>query len=99
MAKMPKLNKLFTRKQIDGMRLELIEKHGNHCAICKRPRTDFKNNLSIDHNHKSGRIRGLLCFYCNKYRIGRHSLESAKQILDYLQQYDVPLAKEGSNEG
>lgn len=96
---MPKLNKLFTRKQIDSMRLELIEQHGNHCAICKRPRTDFKNSLSVDHNHKSGRIRGLLCFYCNKHRVGRHSIESAKQILDYLQQYDVPLVKEGSDEG
>lgn len=88
---MPKLNKLFTRKEIDNMRLELIEKHGNNCAICKRPRSTFKNNLSVDHNHKSDRVRGLLCFYCNKRLVGRHTIETATLILDYLHKYDLPL--------
>jgi hypothetical protein len=91
---MPKLNKLYSRKQIDALRLNLIAEHGNQCAICKRPRTDFKNNLSVDHNHVSGKVRGLLCFYCNKMKVGRHSIETAKQILDYLTKYDVPSNKE-----
>ena len=85
---MPKLSKLFTRKQIDALREELIAKHGDQCAICKRPRTDFKNKLSLDHNHRSGQVRGLLCFYCNKYKVGRHSLETAKTVYDYLKKYD-----------
>ena len=87
---MAKLSKLYTKKQIDAMREELIAKHGNKCAICKKPRSAFKNNLSIDHNHKSGRIRGLLCFYCNKFMIGRNTIETATQILDYLVKYDLP---------
>ena len=90
---MPALSKLYTKKQIDAIRKELIEKYGNFCAICKKPRSAFKHNLSVDHNHKTGRIRGLLCFRCNKFQLGRHTQESASAILDYLLKYDLPLEK------
>ena len=36
------------------------------CGICKRPRSDFKNSLAVDHNHKTGLVRGLLCMVCNR---------------------------------
>lgn len=90
---MPKLSKLFTKKQIDIIRAELIEKHGNHCAICKKPREAFKNSLSVDHNHKSDRIRGLLCYRCNKFMVGRQTIETTKQVLEYLMKYDLPEGK------
>ena len=36
------------------------------CAICKGEEpSDFKGRLSIDHDHSSGKIRGLLCMKCN----------------------------------
>ena len=85
---MPKLNKLYTRKQIDQLRQELIEKHGDKCALCGKPRTAFKNRLSLDHNHRTNKIRGLLCFQCNKYRVGRNSLQSAYEVWQYLLNYD-----------
>ncbi len=91
---MPKLSKMFTVKEINKIRDDLILKHGNNCAICKRPRTEFKNNLSVDHNHKTGKIRGLLCFYCNKRQVGRHTIETACKILDYLVRFDVPVNEE-----
>jgi len=91
---MAKLSKLYTKKQIDAMREELIAKHGNKCAICKKPRSAFKNSLSIDHNHKTNKIRGLLCFRCNKFRVGRQTIETCKEVLDYLLKYDVPLSQE-----
>ena len=39
------------------------------CAICRGPET-IKNHLGIrrlavDHDHKTGKIRGLLCSHCN----------------------------------
>ncbi len=85
---MPKLNKIYTRKQIDALRQELIDKHGDQCAICAKPRSAFKNRFSLDHNHRSGKIRGLLCFRCNKFRVGRNSLESAREVYQYLLKYD-----------
>jgi Recombination endonuclease VII len=90
---MPALSKLYTTKEINKIRDELVNKHGNKCAICNKPGSAFKKKLAVDHAHKSGRIRGLLCFYCNRYVLGRHTQETAKSILDYLLKYDVPSVK------
>lgn len=43
---------------------EMLEAQEGGCAICGRPpRVDV--SLHIDHEHKTGQIRGLLCFSCN----------------------------------
>lgn len=85
---MPALSKLYTKKEIDAMRTELIKKHGNKCAICEKPREAFKKNFALDHNHKTGKIRGLLCYRCNKFILGRQTLETVKKMLEYLLKYD-----------
>lgn len=42
----------------------LLKLQGGKCAICKYdPGTD--RALTVDHHHKTGAIRGLLCFRCN----------------------------------
>jgi hypothetical protein len=51
-----------------GMTLEdydrMLEAQGGGCAICGRPpREDI--SLHVDHDHVTGRVRGLLCFACN----------------------------------
>jgi len=35
------------------------------CAICKRPFDSNSKSLHVDHNHQSGKVRGLLCAQCN----------------------------------
>ena len=35
------------------------------CAICDIHQNALNRNLDIDHCHKTGRVRGLLCFGCN----------------------------------
>lgn len=46
---------------------EMLKRQENVCAICKRPQTDRrKRRLAIDHDHKTDRIRGLLCTRCNQ---------------------------------
>ncbi len=88
---MAKLSKLYTTKQINEIRKDLIKLYGNECAICKKPRSAFKNNLSVDHNHKTDRIRGLLCYRCNKFMVGRNTIETANAILEYLLKYDLAV--------
>ena len=39
------------------------------CAICQRLKP--KKQLYTDHDHKSLRVRGLLCFTCNHRLLGR----------------------------
>jgi hypothetical protein len=50
-----------------GMSMEeynaLLTKQNGTCAICKLPDTKM---LSVDHNHLTGQIRGLLCDPCNR---------------------------------
>jgi hypothetical protein len=46
----------------------LLEKQNNKCAICKTNkshRSDVSYNLFVDHDHKTGKVRGLLCHHCN----------------------------------
>jgi hypothetical protein len=52
---------------------KMLHEQNGVCAICKQPETvtDKRSNnmikrLSIDHDHKTGKVRGLLCGKCNK---------------------------------
>ena len=47
---------------------ELELSQGRSCAICKKDvnKVGSKNNLlSVDHDHRTGKVRGLLCNKCN----------------------------------
>lgn len=43
----------------------MFKKQIGCCAICGRNRIEFKIPLSVDHDHKTGKVRGLLCHDCN----------------------------------
>lgn len=48
----------------------LLEKQGGVCAICHEDEKTIssrgvRHNLAVDHDHKTGRVRGLLCKNCN----------------------------------
>lgn len=47
-----------------GQYEQLFEGQGRHCAICLRANGKTKR-LAVDHNHKTGEVRGLLCGPCN----------------------------------
>jgi hypothetical protein len=85
---MPALHKLYTKRQIDKIREELIVKHGDRCAICNKPRSAFKKRFSVDHEHKDGTIRGLLCYKDNKFLVGRFDIPKACNLMIYLLKYD-----------
>ncbi len=65
-------------------RQKLSDAQGGCCAMCKRAENTFKRRLNVDHNHKTGQVRGLLCYRCNKFIVGRHTYESAFKLLEYL---------------
>lgn len=51
----------LTADQFDALMLAQDGK----CAICRRLPSEKKKTLHIDHDHVSGRVRGLLCHECN----------------------------------
>lgn len=54
-----------TAEELEDMTLE----QNNTCAICGKPESRMRNGvplrLCIDHNHRTGVVRGLLCSRCN----------------------------------
>ena len=50
----------MTIEQYDAM----LQEQGGGCFICSRPpREDI--SLHVDHDHATGKVRGILCFCCN----------------------------------
>lgn len=85
------------RKRVYGITseeyAELLVKQDGVCAVCFRPETNtFRGRikqLSVDHNHLTGNIRGLLCSKCNT-ALGL--LQENKLIIQSLIRY-LNLAK------
>lgn len=48
----------LTLDQFDAMK----ERQGNVCAVCKEP---FDGYVAVDHDHTTGKVRGLLHRRCN----------------------------------
>jgi hypothetical protein len=45
----------------------LVARHGGLCAICGQPERVVRNrHLTVDHDHITNAIRGLLCSNCNR---------------------------------
>lgn len=54
------------------------------CAICKTSSEEFSKNLSVDHNHTTGEVRGLLCVYCNNIvGIYENHKDTVEKYLDF----------------
>lgn len=53
-------------KDIGRVKLELCKLQDNICPICNRSFLDMKvRDICLDHNHKNGKIRAVLCRGCN----------------------------------
>jgi len=68
---------------------ETLAKQNNVCAICKQPETAIIRNkviaMPVDHDHKTGKARGLLCTKCNRgLGLFRDDKDILKAAFDYL---------------
>lgn len=66
---------------------ELLERQDNSCALCGKSAEEHHTNLAVDHNHRTGEIRGLLCTHCNYRLVARHTDGSLlRRMADYIEQ-------------
>lgn len=89
-----KLCRIDSRRKIDWYRLykisprqyeKFFEKQKGCCAICGRHQSEFKRILAVDHCHKTGKIRGLLCLKCNlNLGVWAWSIVNKNKIQQYL---------------
>ena len=70
---------------------EMLGQQGGVCAICGQPETALEaksrtevrrvKRLAVDHDHETGKVRGLLCWMCNT-RLGY--FESQGLMIDLI---------------
>ena len=58
---------------IKGQKQQLLSDQNGLCAICKS-----STNLVVDHDHSTGKVRGILCRNCN---IGLGMMKDSPDIL------------------
>lgn len=70
----------------------MIESQQGTCAICKKiglKRKNWSHGLVVDHSHKTGQIRKLLCDKCNK-GLGQFDdnpellIQASKYLMEFL---------------
>jgi hypothetical protein len=78
----------------------MITVQSNLCAICGKPETRVVQagtppRLSVDHDHKTGKVRGLLCAECNTMLA--HAGDDVNRLLaaiSYLERHRREAANE-----
>lgn len=81
------LKRNYDTSQIEYQRLE--KEQGGKCKICGGDgflmREHHFKRLVVDHDHKTGRVRGLLCHNCNRgLGLFKDSPDFLKNAIEYL---------------
>lgn len=71
---------------------EMLSSQEGKCLLCERHRSEFKKALAVDHDHNTGKVRGLLCDHCNK-GIGclQDNVTILQKAISYLQKHQSIL--------
>lgn len=71
----------ITKEIYDGM----VEGQKRKCAICGI----YSDNLHIDHNHTTKKVRGLLCKECNMaLGLVKENITTINNMIEYLEKYE-----------
>jgi len=67
--------------------VETLAAQGGKCAICPATEPGGPHKVfSVDHDHKTGKVRGLLCKDCNHMLgMAKDSIETLRAAIEYLQ--------------
>lgn len=68
-ANTPERQRAYRLKSMYGITPEeydaILESQGGGCAICEVKASVSGRALHVDHDHESGKVRGILCTHCN----------------------------------
>lgn len=89
-SKNPSSSRIRNLKSKYGLSAEdysmLLQSQGGGCAICRRTKDPVKKSLHVDHDHQTGKVRGVLCSLCNKgLGFFADNLKLLRNAADYLE--------------
>jgi hypothetical protein len=63
----------------------IFESQGARCAVCGGDDSGSRSDWHTDHDHKTGKVRGVLCHHCNML-LGnaKDCVETLRQAITYL---------------
>lgn len=65
---------------------KLFDEQNGCCVGCGLKHSELKRGLVVDHDHKTGKVRGLLCDPCNRALGGvRDDIKILKNLIKYLE--------------
>ena len=65
---------------------QMLENQGFCCAGCGLHQNILEKKLHVDHDHVTGRVRGLLCGNCNRaLGLVKDNLETLVRLHEYLE--------------
>lgn len=66
----------------------MLEKQNGVCCICKRHRiASNKGHMVVDHCHETGKVRGILCNWCNRgLGLFEDNIDFFKNAIIYLKE-------------
>jgi hypothetical protein len=96
-AKYYKTNKVGRKLKADlkkyGLTLEaygdMLKQQHDCCAMCQES-APVNKRLSVDHCHRTGKVRGLLCSNCNFILgLAKDSVSVLRNAVSYLEKYEL----------
>lgn len=89
--KLYKLRQLRIELAAYGLTIEqygsMVKAQNNTCSICSKPEL-IQQRLSVDHDHVTGKVRGLLCSLCNRALGGfKDNQTILMAAINYLNRY------------
>lgn len=96
-----RMEKLTVKRQKE-VKAELLKEQAYRCAICQQDlRRILKSNICLDHDHKTGIVRGVLCRGCNgaegkiknlaaRYKKDLTILHWLKNLVSYTESHRIP---------
>jgi hypothetical protein len=80
-------NKLWRIKHLYGLQeADYLKMITTNCPICgiSYSNSNHMTKIAVDHNHETGKVRGLICMSCN-LGLGRFdSITKLKKALEYM---------------
>ena len=86
----------YHRKKTSGVTRDeysrMFDSQGGMCAICGIHQDFVKRGFSVDHDHKTGAVRALLCGRCN-LGLGyfKDNPDRLRKAAEYLESYSILL--------